>query len=375
LKTITYREVTYRCPFADLLRPLNASESMGLEQSIREHGILVPVLLDENNNVIDGQHRLQMAARLTEPPKRLAGSAKIVECPFKVVTGLTEKQKRQIAIAANAERRHLTAAERRELLTQRIKADPARSNRAIADELQVDDKTVGAARKRLEATAEIPQLNATTGRDGKKRGRPAPPKVKLFTPPEPTKPRNPEAQALLDGDPEYQGALLDKERREAKEKPKAAVHPQPETGHESRGKGIALAHQAINLLQSIPKNDALRKRGFEVVLEWVQRNLRKMSCPEVNDKDEADTTQDAGNKAAPTKPSQPAPARQVYMSSEMHEYLDKLSAYVANLAQRKPGLSEYREEGRRQLAAVRKTIVAMEQLSWESATRPGKHSG
>jgi hypothetical protein len=58
-----------------------------------------------------------------------------------------------------------------------------------------------------------------------------------------------------------------------------APAPDPDTDPEarkSRGKGVALAHQAINLLSQIPKNDGLRKRGFQIVLEWVQRNLRSM---------------------------------------------------------------------------------------------------
>jgi ParB-like chromosome segregation protein Spo0J len=49
-----------------------------------------------------------------------------------------------------------------------------------------------------------------------------------------------------------------------------------ETNHKSRGEGVAVAHEAINLLSQIPKNDGLRKRGLQIVLEWVQRNLRKM---------------------------------------------------------------------------------------------------
>lgn len=55
--------------------------------------------------------------------------------------------------------------------------------------------------------------------------------------------------------------------------------PDPDNNPEdrkSRGKGITMAHEAINLLAQIPKNDGLRKRGFQIVLEWVQRNLKGM---------------------------------------------------------------------------------------------------
>ncbi|MFZ2078185.1 MAG: hypothetical protein WAV38_16320, partial [Xanthobacteraceae bacterium] len=49
--------------------------------------------------------------------------------------------------------------------------DPTKSNRQIAATAKVDDKTVGAVREKLESTAEIPQLESTTGADGKTRKR------------------------------------------------------------------------------------------------------------------------------------------------------------------------------------------------------------
>lgn len=38
------------------------------------------------------------------------------------------------------------------------------------------------------------------------------------------------------------------------------------------GKGVALANEAINCLIKIPKNDALRKRGFQIVMDWIKAN-------------------------------------------------------------------------------------------------------
>lgn len=45
---------------------------------------------------------------------------------------------------------------------------------------------------------------------------------------------------------------------------------------QSRGKGVAIAHEAINVLNTIPKSDGLRKDGFQLVLRHVQRVLRSM---------------------------------------------------------------------------------------------------
>jgi hypothetical protein len=72
---------------------------------------------------------------------------------------------------ANIHRRHLTPEKRREIIATLLKADPTQSNRSIGSSARVDDKTVGAVRSELEATAEIPQLEETTGKDGKKRKR------------------------------------------------------------------------------------------------------------------------------------------------------------------------------------------------------------
>ena len=35
--------------------------------------------------------------------------------------------------------------------------------------------------------------------------------------------------------------------------------------------GVTLANEALNLLMRIPKNDPLRKRGFQVVMDWIRR--------------------------------------------------------------------------------------------------------
>jgi hypothetical protein len=49
--------------------------------------------------------------------------------------------------------------------------------------------------------------------------------------------------------------------------------PEPESGaRKVRGKGIFLAHEAINSLIRIPKNDTLRRRGFQLVTDWIERN-------------------------------------------------------------------------------------------------------
>ncbi len=72
-------------------------------------------------------------------------------------------------VSKNIHRRHLTADVRREIIGKIITAKPEASNRQIAKDVGVDHKTVAKVRTELEATGEIPQLEKTTGADGKAR--------------------------------------------------------------------------------------------------------------------------------------------------------------------------------------------------------------
>lgn len=46
---------------------------------------------------------------------------------------------------------------------------------------------------------------------------------------------------------------------------------EPEPG-KSRGVGVQRAHEAIACLKKIPKSDGLRKRGFQIVVDWIKHN-------------------------------------------------------------------------------------------------------
>jgi len=62
--------------------------------------------------------------------------------------------------------------------------------------------------------------------------------------------------------------------RKHESKPKAekdsAQHSQPVDG--IKGMGVIRANEAINCLIRIPKNDVLRKRGFQIVTDWIENN-------------------------------------------------------------------------------------------------------
>jgi ParB-like chromosome segregation protein Spo0J len=91
LKTIKYDGVTYTCPYRDLLRPLTTEERSALVEDIRNRGIIIPVLVDEHHAILDGRHRLEIAAELG-----------LRDCPITVTRGLTQEQKQDFAIDAQA---------------------------------------------------------------------------------------------------------------------------------------------------------------------------------------------------------------------------------------------------------------------------------
>lgn len=59
--------------------------------------------------------------------------------------------------------------QKRQVIADALREAPERSDRQHAEALGTDHKTVASVRRELEATAELPQLPKTTGKDGKSR--------------------------------------------------------------------------------------------------------------------------------------------------------------------------------------------------------------
>jgi len=128
-----------------------------LRDAIRKRGQIDPIVLYQDK-VLEGWTRTSACRELRRPV--------IAEDePFKG----NEAAARFFVLDKNLARRHLTTAQKRELIATLLKIDPEASNRQIASSAKVDDKTVGVIRKKMEATAEIPQLTRTIGADGKSR--------------------------------------------------------------------------------------------------------------------------------------------------------------------------------------------------------------
>lgn len=159
-------------PKYQLLPRLSAEEFHALEQSIIEHGVLVPVEYDEAGEIIDGHHRVEICESLG-----------LVDWPRFVRKGLAELDKRKLSRELNFARRHLSTAQKQEVIAGQLRDTPSISSRAIAAMLGVDDKTVAAVRRRMVDAAEIPHHEEVEGRDGVKQ--PARKTIKTSFVPEP----------------------------------------------------------------------------------------------------------------------------------------------------------------------------------------------
>ncbi|HRY08350.1 MAG: ParB N-terminal domain-containing protein [Actinobacteria bacterium] len=124
-----------------LLPPLSETEYAALRESIHEHGVRVPIEVDENGNILDGHHRAAIAAELG------------IDCPQVVVSNLdTETDKRTVALMLNLSRRHLTREQVRSVIAASITADPQLSDREHARRCGCSPTTVGTVRKALEVS-------------------------------------------------------------------------------------------------------------------------------------------------------------------------------------------------------------------------------
>lgn len=144
---------------------LTAEEYASLREDIALHGVRVPVDVDENGQVLDGHHRSLIAAELG------------LDCPRRVIEGLTEAEKVAHALAVNVHRRNLTREQRRELIAASLRAEPEASDVEHARRTGVSDKTVADQRRQMEGRSEIPNVESRTDTRGRQQPASKPAKV------------------------------------------------------------------------------------------------------------------------------------------------------------------------------------------------------
>jgi hypothetical protein len=166
----TWRDLLQVHPAPEKFPLMSLDEQRELGEDIRKSGLTAPIVI-WGDLLVDGRNRLD-AMELVGVPFKLTKEAygwnlKVgtqEDCADRM---LVTDDPVAFVISANVHRRHLTPEKKREVIAELLKADPTKSNRRIAETVNVDDKTVAAVRRELESGAEIPHLTKIVGKDGK----------------------------------------------------------------------------------------------------------------------------------------------------------------------------------------------------------------
>lgn len=136
---------------------LTPIEYEALKADIEERGVLVPVEVDETGAILDGHHRVKAWQELRSE------GANITDYPRLIRRGLTEEQKRNHARSLNVLRRHLSSAQRNEVMIEM-----RRDLMTIQDIAEAMGVSVGTVHDAVSGV-ELFKSEKLTGKDGKKR--------------------------------------------------------------------------------------------------------------------------------------------------------------------------------------------------------------
>src|SRR3954470_496656 len=145
-----------RLTAAPVLPPLPPDEYSQLRDSIRDRGVLQPLLITSDHVLIDGHERWRVIQELG-----------LARYPLRVLGNLSYAERKELAIRLNVERRHLSRAERQRLLEMILKEAPTKSTREVADMIRVNQSTVSRTRQRLRAGDANASPAVINGQDGK----------------------------------------------------------------------------------------------------------------------------------------------------------------------------------------------------------------
>lgn len=141
-----------------ILPPLLPEEFESLKASIAERGVEVPIIVDQDDQKIDGFHRWLACDELG------------VFCPKEVRQFETEAEKYELVLRLNCRRRQLNRQQKRDLIAAYLVSDPEIADNHLANLIGgISQNTVTDVRAELESTFQIEKLERHRGRDGKDR--------------------------------------------------------------------------------------------------------------------------------------------------------------------------------------------------------------
>jgi len=132
--------------------PLSSEQLDALRSDIEEHGVLVPITVDQNGRILDGNNRAAIAEELG------------IECPRVSVVVADDDAAVDLALTLNCARRHLTQDQKRDLIRSELARRPGDSDRAISRRIGCSPTTVGAVRKTVGA-GDVSNLDGQASRE------------------------------------------------------------------------------------------------------------------------------------------------------------------------------------------------------------------
>ena len=138
-----------------VLPPLPTEEYEALKDHIAHNGVQKPILVTSKLVIIDGHERYRVITELG-----------LRKYPIRVVGDLSEKERREMAIALNLLRRHLSRAERQNWLEELIRLNPQKSSRDLASAAKVSQSTAARAKVKVLGTESNDSVEIR-GRNGK----------------------------------------------------------------------------------------------------------------------------------------------------------------------------------------------------------------
>jgi ParB-like chromosome segregation protein Spo0J len=186
--------------FENVVPPIEPEQLAGLDASIKEEGVKVPVIRDQHGRVIDGYNRLRLAIK--------HGKASV---PVEQIEVRDDAHAKELAIVLNLQRRHMNSKQRVTLAELLLTLNPDKSNRQIAEEAGVAHTTVGRKREELERRGAMHHVDTVTDTKGRKQ--PAKRKSRKS----PGQKAGEAAQAVLNGQEREPGEEGDEETQTAEE--------------------------------------------------------------------------------------------------------------------------------------------------------------
>jgi hypothetical protein len=141
-------------PLAGLFPPMEGAELDALAIDIKANGLQEQIALYEGK-ILDGRNRYRACLAAGVSPVTYDAD------PF-------IRDPAAYVVSANLHRRHLTAEQKRELITKLLETTPEKSDRRIAKTVKASPTTVGTVRAKMEVAGDVSKLDTRTDAKGRK---------------------------------------------------------------------------------------------------------------------------------------------------------------------------------------------------------------